>query len=53
MIAEREVVVPNAQGLHARPIAMMAETATKFHATLTVGVEGRAVDGRSVLLLRL
>jgi len=51
MVVEREVVILNKQGLHARPIAMLAEIASGFDASLVVGVEGREVDGRSVLQL--
>lgn len=47
----RQVVVPNREGLHARPIAMIAETANRFRAQLVVSLQGREVDGRSVLQL--
>ncbi len=45
------VIIPNSQGLHARPIAMIAEAANKHVARLTVSVDGREVDGRSILEL--
>ncbi len=48
---EREVTIPNPQGMHARPIAMMVSAAMKFQSKLVVGCEGREVDGRSVLQL--
>lgn len=49
--AVREVVIPNPQGLHARPIAMLVEAAQRFDAKVWIGVEGREVDARSVLQL--
>lgn len=50
-VRTRSVVIPNAQGLHARPIALIAEAANKHAARLTVAVDGHAVDGRSILEL--
>lgn len=47
----RQVLVPNKQGLHARPIAMIAETAHRHRSTLAVAVDGREVDGRSIMQL--
>lgn len=47
----RTVVIPNPQGLHARPIALIAETAGRFSATLLISVDGLEVDGRSILQL--
>ncbi|MFG0317467.1 MAG: HPr family phosphocarrier protein [Planctomycetota bacterium JB042] len=47
----RQVVIPNRQGLHARPIAMIAEAAHRHRAALAVGVDGREVDGRSIMQL--
>jgi phosphocarrier protein HPr len=49
--ARREVRIPNPQGMHARPIALMVSTAVKYQAKLFVACEGREVDGRSVLQL--
>lgn len=49
--AARSVVIPNRQGLHARPIALITELASRFEADLTVGVDGQEVDGRSILQL--
>lgn len=49
--AVRKVVVPNDQGLHARPISLIAETAASFQAELRIVADGREVDGRSILQL--
>lgn len=49
--AERVVVVPNAQGLHARPIARIAEIARRYRARATIRHEDREVDARSILEL--
>ncbi len=36
-IVEEKVVVPNPQGIHARPSAMIVKTAGQFDATLHIG----------------
>lgn len=44
---EREVVIPNKEGLHFRPIMQFVDLAQKFRAGLTVHCENRQADGRS------
>jgi phosphocarrier protein HPr len=51
MTARREVTIPNPQGMHARPIALLVSTAMKYQAKLWIACDGREVDGRSVLQL--
>ncbi len=51
METRRDVTIPNPQGMHARPIALMVSTAMKFQSKIFVGCDGREVDGRSVLQL--
>lgn len=51
MTTPREVKIPNPQGMHARPIAMLVATAMKYQAKLWIACDGREVDGRSVLQL--
>lgn len=48
-LARRDVVIPNVQGLHARPIAQLVAAATKYQATLRVRHESAEADGKSVL----
>lgn len=47
MAVEREVVIPNKEGLHFRPIMQFVELAQKFTSGLTVHCEERQADGRS------
>ncbi len=47
--SNRDVVVPNPQGLHARPIALIAQTAARFRSALRIAADGVEVDGKSVL----
>jgi len=39
----------NRLGMHARPATMLAKTARKFAAKITVGKDGSDIDARSVL----
>lgn len=54
MLAVRKVVVSGKLGLHARRAARFAQAASGFVATIRVGREGDAADGKSLMsLLRL
>ena len=48
---ERELVIPNKEGLHFRPIMQFVDTAQRFTADVTVKCEGREADGRSPMEL--
>ena len=45
----RDVVVPNALGLHARAAARFVQTAARFAAQIRVSRGGRTVDGKSLM----
>lgn len=47
--SELRVVLPPAVALHARPAANFVKTAMRFHSRLTVGVNGRVADAKSIL----
>lgn len=47
MLAERTVVVLNALGLHVRPSAEFAGTASKFRSRVSVVKDGQAVNAKS------
>lgn len=47
----RQVAVPNAAGLHARPCHAIASTALGFQSDLEVACEGRRANGKSILEL--
>jgi PTS hybrid protein len=48
---ERDIVLANEIGLHARPAAMLARTLTGLTADVTVRFGDREADARSVLAL--
>lgn len=47
MIAEREVTIRNTLGLHVRPSAQFAETASRFHSDVRVLKDGQTVNAKS------
>ena len=49
--AQRDVAVPNAEGLHFRPIMQFVDTASRFSARITVQCNERRADGRSPMEL--
>ena len=44
---ERQVTIPNKEGLHFRPIMKFVDTAQRFQSGVTVHCEDRRADGRS------
>jgi phosphocarrier protein len=48
---ERQVVIPNREGLHFRPIMQFVDMAARFRAQVTVLCQGRKADGRSPMEL--
>jgi phosphocarrier protein len=46
---EKEVVVLNPQGLHARPAAFFVQIAVKYDAHIAVQKEGECVNGKSIM----
>jgi phosphocarrier protein HPr len=46
---EREVVIRNPLGLHARAAARFVRVASQFHAQVKVERGGRRMDGKSIL----
>lgn len=49
VIVSKTVVVPNPQGLHARPADLFVKTANRFAASVEVIKDGERVDGKSIL----
>jgi phosphotransferase system HPr (HPr) family protein len=47
--SEALVALPRAVALHARPAANFVKTALRFQSRLTVGVDGRTADAKSIL----
>jgi len=48
-VIQREVRIVNRLGLHARAAARFVHTANRFRARITVGHDGRSMDGKSIL----
>ncbi len=46
---EREIVVKNKQGLHARPAAIFVQIASKFVCNITVKKDKESVNGKSIM----
>ena len=51
MALEREVVIPNREGLHFRPIMQFVDIAQRFSSRVKVHCGGREADGRSPMEL--
>ncbi len=46
---EKEMVVLNSQGLHARPAALLVQIASKFDSTITITKDSETVNGKSIM----
>lgn len=46
---EREIVIKNKQGLHARPAATFVQLANKFDSDITVRKDKEEVNGKSIM----
>jgi len=46
---EKEVLIKNKQGLHARPAALFVQTAAKFDSSVRIKKDDQLVDGKSIM----
>jgi len=46
---EKTFVIKNKLGLHARPAAVMVQTAAKFKSRVKIIKDGQEVDGKSIM----
>jgi len=46
---EKKIRINNKLGLHARPAALLAQTAAKFQSKVSIIKDGQEVDGDSIL----
>lgn len=46
---EREIIVTNLHGLHARPAALFVQIANKFDSAVRLKKEEETVDGKSII----
>jgi phosphotransferase system HPr (HPr) family protein len=48
-LLEKQIIIKNKMGLHARPAALFVKTANKFNSQVTVKCGENEVDGKSML----
>lgn len=48
-MVEREVIIKNRAGIHARPAAMIVETANKFNAKIFFQSDNDKINGKSIM----
>ena len=46
---EKEIIIMNPQGLHARPAALFVQIASRFNAKINVKKDGEKVNGKSIM----
>lgn len=46
---EKEIVIMNAQGLHARPAALFVQIASKYNSKIIVKKDTERVNGKSIM----
>lgn len=46
---EKEIVIMNAQGLHARPAALFVQIASKYNSKIIVKKDAERVNGKSIM----
>lgn len=46
---EKEVIIRNKQGLHARPAALFVQVANKFDSSITIKKDDQEVNGKSIM----
>ena len=46
---ERQVVIANKKGLHARPAALFVQIASKYQSTVTIANGAERVNGKSIM----
>lgn len=48
-MVEREVMIANRAGVHARPAALLVRTANRFQADIYLEKDGERVNGKSIM----
>ncbi|MFP4114292.1 MAG: HPr family phosphocarrier protein [Spirochaetota bacterium] len=46
---EREVTVTNRAGIHARPAAMIVQTASRYESRIMLGKDNEAINAKSIM----
>jgi len=48
-MTQRQIIIENKLGLHARPSALIVKTATKYRSDFFIEKEGMRVNGKSIM----
>lgn len=48
---EKEIIVRNPQGLHARPAALFVQIASEYDVSVAIEKDGKVVDGKSIIAI--
>lgn len=46
---ERDFIISNPQGLHARPATLLVQKANKYHSDMTIAFDGKTMDLKSIM----
>jgi len=46
---QKELIVKNPQGLHARPAALFVQIVSKYNSAVTITCGGEKINGRSIM----
>lgn len=46
---EKQVVIMNETGLHARPAALFVQTANRYKCNITISKEGKSANAKSIM----
>lgn len=46
---EKEILIKNSQGLHARPAALFVQIVSKYNSDVTVEKDGERINGKSIM----
>lgn len=44
-----DIIVKNAQGLHARPAALFVQVTSRYHSSVSIEKDGEKVNGKSIM----
>ncbi|MBD3392351.1 MAG: HPr family phosphocarrier protein [Chitinivibrionales bacterium] len=48
-MTEKEIVVSNSLGIHARPASLIVQTATRYRSEVTLEKDGATADAKSIM----
>jgi phosphocarrier protein len=48
-MTEQEIIISNRAGIHARPAALLVQTASKFKSDITLEKENNSINAKSIM----